>query len=194
MYECIHALFKGKISTEDSNVKVEITKQERAMNEILLAGLIIMISGCVSIPQQAVTSQELVLKGVESAYGNQVTLINAYADDQISNTKKLLENVVLEKVIIKQLNGRKALPPEEVKELITMYSKDLSAEIKKVETKRKQLLKIAEEGYGEIISLTKTNLEFIKTASNANERQQKLLEQYKEKLDKVKAEINEYIK
>lgn len=161
---------------------------------VIIVGMLSLgLVACVSIPPQAVTSQELALTGVESAYRNQVSLINAYADDEIDKIRYLMEKVAIDDVIESQLNGRSALPPGEVKELIIEYSKDMNEQIAVVEKRRGELLKVANENYAEIIELTKTNLEFIKSATKATERQQTLLENYKKQQKAIEEKIKELI-
>jgi len=160
---------------------------------IIAAALGVGLAACVSIPPQAVTSQELALAGIETAYRNQVSLINAYADDEVEKIQYLMEKVALDDVIKQQLNGRAALPPDEVKALIIEYSQDMNEQIDAVEQRRSEMLQIANDGYAEIIGLTKTNLEFIKSATRAGERQQLLIEDYKKQQNAIEEKIRELI-
>jgi len=164
------------------------------MVRLIIAGALgVGLAACVSIPPQAVTSQELALAGIETAHRNQVTLINAYADDEIEKIQYLMEKVALDEVIEEQLNGRSALPPDEVKALVIEYSQDMNDQVDVVEQRRSEMLKIANDGYAEIIGLTKTNLEFIKSATKAGERQQMLIENYKQQQNAIEEKIKELI-
>jgi hypothetical protein len=148
----------------------------------------------VSVPEQAVVSHELVLKGIESAEKNQVTLINAYADDQIEHVKKIMSTVVLDQVLKKQLKDRQTLPADEIKRLILEYAEDLNKQISKIETQRRDLLNVANEGYGELISLSKSNLNLTRSLSKATEEQEQLLGNYKQKLQNVEGALKLFIK
>lgn len=164
------------------------------MVRLIIVGILgLVLAACVSIPPQAITSQELTLLGIEAAYRNQITLINAYADDQVHNIHNLMEKVALDDVIAKQLNGRAALPADEIKSLILEYSQDLNDQIDVIERKRGEMLKIANDGYSELIGLTKTNLEFIKTAAKAAERQQMLIEDYKKQQNAIETKIKKLL-
>lgn len=158
---------------------------------LLLSGL---LCACVSVPEQAVISQELVLKGIESAEKNQITLINAYADDQIEHVKKIMSTVVLDQVLKKQMKDRQTLPADEIKRLILEYAEDLNKQISKIETQRRDLLNIANEGYGELISLSKSNLNLTRSLSKATEEQEQLLSNYKQKLQNVEGALKLFIK
>lgn len=158
---------------------------------LLLSGL---VSGCVSVPEQAVISQEMVLKGIESAEKNQITLINAYADDQIDHAKKIMSTVVLDAVLKKQMKDRQSLPVSEVKQLILEYADDLMKQISKIETQRRELLNVASEGYGELISLSKSNLNLTRSLSKATEQQEKFLGTYNQKLQNAEGIIKNFIK
>lgn len=165
------------------------------MKKILVSvSLLILLAGCVSIPPQAVTSQELIVSGLESAKKNQLTIINAYADDQINQIENLMKNVVVDDVISSELNGRKALPSNEVKKLLIEYAEDLGAKISKVESKRQSLISEASENYDQLISLAKANRDFLKAAYDAAVIQNDLIEKYKEKLKEVETKIEEYVK
>lgn len=155
---------------------------------------ILLLSACVSVPEQAVMSQELVLKGIESAEKNQISLINAYADDQIDNVKKLMSTVVIDKVLKKQLKGRQTLSADEAKQLILEYADDLNKQITKIESQRRELLKVATEGYGELISLSKSNLSLTRSLSKVTQEQEQFLGDYKQKLQNVEGSLLRYIK
>jgi hypothetical protein len=164
------------------------------MKKILLYSVVsLSLAACVSVPEQAVVSQELVLKGLESAQKNQVTLINAYADDQIANTKKVMSGIVVDKVLKKQLNGRTSLPAEEVKQLMLEYAQDLTEQIAKIETQRRDLLKVASENYGELISLTQSNLNLTRSLVKSSDQQNQLLENYQQKLKDVEGALKLYL-
>jgi hypothetical protein len=164
------------------------------MKKILLYSVVsLSLAACVSVPEQAVVSQELVLKGLESAQKNQVTLINAYADDQIANTKKVMSGIVIDKVLKKQLNGRTSLPEEEVKQLMLEYAQDLTEQIAKIETQRRDLLKVASENYGELISLTQSNLNLTRSLVKSSDQQNQLLENYQQKLKDVEGALKLYL-
>lgn len=158
---------------------------------LLLSGL---VSGCVSVPEQAVTSQEMVLKGIEIAQKNQVALINAYADDQIDIVKKNMSTGVLDSVLKKQLKDRQALPANEVKQLILEYANDLIGKISIIEAQRRDLLMDANEGYGELLSLSKSNLNLIRSLSKATEEREKFLGSYNQKLQNVEGTLKNFIK
>lgn len=154
----------------------------------------LLLSACVSMPEQAVISQELVLKGIESAEKNQITLINAYADDQIEHVKKIMSTVVLDQVLRKQLNGRQTLPADEVKQLILEYADDLNKQISKIENQRRELLSVANENYAELISLSKSNLNLTRSLSKVTQEQEQLLGNYQQKLQNIESALKLYIK
>lgn len=163
----------------------------RLFFSLLLSGL---LSGCVTVPEQAVISQEMVLKGIESAEKNQLTLINAYADDQIDHVKKIMSTVVLDSVLKKQLKNRQTLPADEVKQLIIQYAEDLNKQISKIETQRRELLKVANDSYGELISLSRSNLNLTRSLSKATEQQEQFLGSYNQKLQNAEGILNKFIK
>ena len=163
----------------------------RIFLSLLLSGL---ISGCVSVPEQAVTSQEMVIKGLEIAQKNQVTLINAYADDQVDVVKRTMSGSVLDTVLKKQLKDRQAFPADEVKKLIIDYANDLMAKVSKVETQRRELLIDANDGYGELLSLSKSNLNLIRSLSKATEDREKFLGSYNQKLQNVEGVLKNFVK
>jgi hypothetical protein len=144
-----------------------------------------LLCACVSVPEQAIVSQELVLKGLEIAERNQIALINDYADEQIDLVKKFMPTLIMDQVLKKKLNGRSALPADEVKQLIIEYAEDLNNKISKIETKRRELLKVANENYGELINLTKSNLSLTRSLGKTGEEQQKLLDNYMQKFQDV---------
>lgn len=162
-------------------------------NILFCLSVIIILSGCVSIPPQAVTSQELIMSGLVSAKKNQITIIDAYADDQISRIESLMKNTVIDDVIKAELKGREGLPADEVKTLLLEYAEDLRTKIAKVETKRHRLLLETNKAYDQLISLAKANHDFLRSAHNASTFQNKLLDKYKEKLKDVEDKINDYI-
>lgn len=163
-------------------------------NPFLYLASSLLLSACVSMPEQAVISQELVLKGIESAEKNQITLINAYADDQSEHVKKIMSTVVLDQVLKKQLNGRQTLPADEVKQLILEYADDLNKQISKIENQRRELLSVANENYAELISLSKSNLNLTRSLSKVTQEQEQLLGNYQQKLQNVESALKLYIK
>ncbi|NOQ34376.1 MAG: hypothetical protein GQ569_00590 [Methylococcaceae bacterium] len=153
------------------------------MKKIFLClSLALSLTACVTVPEQTIISQELILSGIQKAHANQISLINNYTDDQIDNAKEHMSTVMLDKVLNEQLKGRKSLPKKEVKALVLEYAEDLSKKIKKIEDKREALLKTANDGYGELINLSKSNLDFSKSLRRTTENQQRLLMEYKDKL------------
>lgn len=151
----------------------------------LYISLVLSLSACITVPEQAVTSQELVLSGIKTAQKNQIALINAYADDRIDNEKKIMSTVVLDKVLEKTLDGRKNMPAATVKQLILEYSEDLSNRIAKIEVKRTELLDVANKGYAELIDLSKSNLNFTKSLRKSSEQKRSLLGNYENKLKDI---------
>lgn len=164
---------------------------DRIFFSLLLTGL---VSGCVSVPEQAVVSQEMVLKGIEIAQKNQVALINAYADDQVDIVKKSMSTSVLDSVLKKQLKDRHSLPADEVKKLILEYANDLIGRINRIEVQRRELLIESNEGYGELLSLSKSNLNLIRSLSKATEQQEKFLGSYNQKLQNVEGVLKNFVK
>ncbi|MCV6612084.1 MAG: hypothetical protein OIF55_15015 [Amphritea sp.] len=163
------------------------------MRMVLLSLIFLLTSGCVSIPPQAVTSQALIVSGLESSKNNQIKIINAYADDQIAQVENLMKNVVIDDVIASELNGRNALPADEVRALLVEYAEDLRSEISKIEASRQSLLKETETGYGQLIDLAKANHDFLKTAHDAATIQNDLIDKYKEKLKEVEKKVEDYV-
>ncbi|MDC8829385.1 hypothetical protein [Alteromonas gilva] len=163
------------------------------MRMALLSFILLLASGCVSIPPQAVTSQALIVSGLESAKNNQLKIINAYADDQIVRVENLMKNVVIDDVIASELKGRKALPADEVRVLLVEYAEDLRSEISKIEASRQTLLKETEASYGQLIDLAKANYDFLKTAHDAATIQNDLIDKYKEKLKEVEKKVEDYV-
>ncbi len=165
------------------------------MNKAIIVVLIaLLLGGCASVPPHAVTSQELILEGLKTARKNQITIIEAYASDQKQRKQELMQNAVIDAVISAQLKGRDALPPNEVKELIIEYAKDLQGEFDKVEKKKADLLKIANDNFEELEELAKINLEYMKSLRKATKWQQELHEQYKTRLESIEDEINALLK
>ncbi|MGL1930866.1 MAG: hypothetical protein OCC45_03775 [Desulfotalea sp.] len=159
----------------------------------IFIGMLFILNGCVSIPPQAVTSQALIISGLESAKKNQITLINAYADDQITQIENLMKNVVIDDVIASELKGRDALPAAEVRVLLIEYAEDLKTEIATIESKRQGLLGETSQAYGQLLDLANANHEFLKSAHNAAAIQNDLVNKYKEKLKEVEVKINDYV-
>ncbi len=164
------------------------------MKVVLMSlSIVVFLVGCVSIPPQAVTSQELIVAGLESAKNNQLKLINAYADDQIDRIENSMENTVVDDVITSVLNGRSALPRGEVKGLLLEYAEDLRSKILVVESKRKSLIIETSNSYAQLISLAKANRDFLRSAHGAAAIQNDLIDKYKEKLKEVEVKIEKYV-
>ncbi len=161
--------------------------------KLLCISAIFILSGCVSIPPQAVTSQELIMSGLDSAKKNQITIINAYANDQINHIESLMKNTVIDDVIESELGGRSGLPADEVKTLLLEYAEDLKEKIAKVEAKRQSLLLETNKAYDQLISLAKANHDFLRSAHNAATFQNKLIDKYKTRLKEVENKVNDYI-
>lgn len=149
---------------------------------IIFAG----ICSCASIPPQTVTSQELVLKGLQTAKNNQLALIEAYAADQISRKEELMRTAVIDKVIEEQLNGRNALPPGEVKIMILEYEKDINTERNKVSIKKEELKQVSLKNFNELENLVQLNLDYMKSLQKATAWQKNLIDKYDEELDLIK--------
>lgn len=163
------------------------------MKKIIVYVMFLTVSGCVSIPPQAVTSQALIVSGLESAKSNQITIINSYADDQIAQVENLMKNVVIDEVISDELDGRDALPANEVRVLLVEYAEDLRSDISEIESSRQSLLKETENGYNQLIELAQANHDFLKSAHDAATIQNDLIDKYKEKLKEVEEKVENYV-
>lgn len=159
----------------------------------LLLAVVFTAGACTSIPPQAVTSQELIVSGLESAKANQNTLINAYADDQISQLELRMEHMVIDDVIQESLSGRNALPADELKALLIEYAEDFKTELSSIESTRKQLLKETEAGYAQLIDLANINHEFLRAAHDSSALQGNISNQFKAKLEAVQERIETYV-
>ncbi len=113
---------------------------------------------CVTVSPDLVLSEQMVLSGLQAARRNQIRLIEAYAEDQKHYVEALLKANVMDKVIEKQMKGREALPPDEVKVLLLEYSQDWKSEQNKIEKRKTELLGITNRGFDELEGLTKTNI------------------------------------
>lgn len=163
------------------------------MRKSIFFVVFLAVSGCVSIPPQAVTSQALIVSGLESAKSNQIKIINAYADERIDKVENLMKNVVIDDVILSELNGRDALPANEVRVLLIEYAEDLGTEISKIESSRQSLLKETEFGYNQLMDLAQANHDFLKSAHDAATTQDDLIDKYKEKLEEVEEKVENYV-
>ena len=161
----------------------------------LLCLIVVAMScvGCVSVPPEAVVSQELVLEGIRTARRNQITLINAYAADQKENSMRLLRGDVLDDVIRKEMNGREGLPAEAVKKLMLEYAEDCAAEGAEIDKTHAELLETAVSNFRELEELANLNLEYMKSVSKATEWQQKLLIKYKSSLSELERKFAEWV-
>ena len=155
----------------------------------ILLFIICLLPGCISVPPQVVMSQELILEGLKTARNNQIALIEAYAADQKQQKRTLLQTTALDAVISEQLAGRDALPPGEVKTLIREYADDLMTEFKTVDARKEDLLRVANENFGELQALSQINLEYMKSLVKATEWQSTLLGKYKTKLGKIEQDV-----
>lgn len=142
--------------------------------------LIFLINACVSVPPQVVTSQELIGSGLQTSRENQIALIEAWASDQKQQKKDLLENVVIDIAIQRKLNGRSALPPDEVKSLIIEFHNDALNEYESIDTKKAELIRIANENFNEMEKLNRLNLNYMKSLLKVSQQQEELLGEYNE--------------
>ncbi len=152
------------------------------------------IYSCASIPPQTVTSQELVLKGLQTSKNNQLALIEAYAADQISRKEELMSNAVIDKVINDQMNGRNALPPEEIKMLILEYEKDITSERNNVNIKKEELKQITLKNYDALEDLAKLNLEYMKSLQKTTAWQKNLMDKYDDELKSIQEKFEGLLK
>lgn len=147
------------------------------------------VAGCVSIPPEAAQSQALLVSGLESAKRRQIHFINEWAEDQSDRAVRILTGPAMDEVVLSQLGNRSALPPDEVKSLLTELAEDLTASLASIEKKRRSLVNNTESEFNKLIDLAYASQIFLQSAYEANQMTDKHATELKRAEDRLERRI-----
>jgi hypothetical protein len=161
-----------------------------------LCGLIVIACiplGCATVPPEAVTAQQLVIRNIEVARRNQLLLIDSYAADQKGSVRHQLETNALDEVLAKPLNGRAAMPAAEVRLLAIDYAADLQAELGKIDTRTAALRQRTDTDFNQLVQLAEVNALYANALKERSDLINKWMGGYQKELNRIENKFLEVL-
>jgi hypothetical protein len=163
---------------------------------IAAGGLAILaaLAGCASVPPEALVAQELVMKNIEVARQNQLSLVEAYTGDLKREKRAQYENVALPEILRKRAQQNGTLSIAEIEKLVAAYSKDLNQDLDAIDARGKALREQVNTGFDQLAQLAELSRNYLAALKTRSDMTAQLLGKYQSQIEQLQTQFTEVLR